>query len=197
MTVARLPDAGWIGMKAVALDASGSGGAAHGQDMREGLLISLISMVALVLQTTVLPNLAIGRATPDLLLIICVYIGLRHHSVGGALGAFFLGYLQDAFSGQVVGLNAFGMCLVYAIVYLTSRRLWVDNALSTIVLVLLASAIKTAAILVLVAVFLSVDGWITITLQYLPLQALFAALFSIPMFALLTLTQVVADEDEE
>jgi len=177
--------------------AFGSRGATDERDMREGLLISLIAMVALVLQTTVLPHLAVGRATPDLLLIICVYVGLRHHSVGGALGAFFLGYLQDAFSGQVVGLNAFGMCLVYAIVYLTSRRLWVDNALSTVVLVFLASVVKTASILILVAVFLSVEGWITTTLQYLPLQALLAAVFSIPMFALLTLTQVVADEDEE
>ncbi len=165
--------------------------------MREGLLITLIAMLALVLQTTVLPHLAIGRATPDLLLIICVYVGLRHHSVGGALGAFFLGYLQDAFSGQVVGLNAFGMCLVYVVVYLTSRRLWVDNALSTVVLVLLASVTKTLSVLLLVALFLSVEGWVKTTLQYLPLQAVLAALCSIPMFALLTLTQVVGHEEDE
>jgi len=197
VTIARLPIAGLVEREAGVSGAFGSRGATDERDMREGLLISLIAMVALVLQTTVLPHLAVGRATPDLLLIICVYVGLRHHSVGGALGAFFLGYLQDAFSGQVVGLNAFGMCLVYAIVYLTSRRLWVDNALSTVVLVFLASVVKTASILILVAVFLSVEGWITTTLQYLPLQALLAAVFSIPMFALLTLTQVVADEDEE
>lgn len=165
--------------------------------MREGLLIALIAVVALVLQTTVLPHFAIGRATPDLLLIVCVYVGLRRHSVGGALAAFFLGYLQDAFSGQVVGLNAFGMCLVYVVVYLTSRRLWVDNALSTVVLVFLASVTKTLSVLVLVAVFLSVDGWVKTTFQYMPLQALLAALCSIPMFALLTLTQVVSDEEEE
>jgi len=165
--------------------------------MREGLLITLIAVLALVLQTTVLPHFSIGRATPDLLLIICVYVGLRRHSVGGALAAFFLGYLQDAFSGQVVGLNAFGMSLVYVVVYLTSRRLWVDNALSTIVLVLLASVAKTLSILALVAMFLSVDGWVKSMLQYMPLQAVLAALCSIPMFALLTLTQVVGDEDEE
>src|SRR5262245_1098787 len=110
--------------------------------MREGVLLSLITVVALLLQTTVLPRAAIGRATPDLMLIICVYLGLHHHTVVGAAGAFMLGYLQDAFSGSVIGLNAFAMCLVFSAVYLTSRRLWVDNTLSQIVVVFLASILK-------------------------------------------------------
>ena len=100
----------------------------------------------------------IGRATPDLLLIMCVYLGLHQHTVGGAVGAFSLGYLQDAFSGSVAGLNAFGMCLVFTVVYLTSRRLWVDNTISKIVVVFLASVLKTVAILVLVALFMSIEG---------------------------------------
>src|SRR4029077_14975840 len=110
--------------------------------MRPAILFTIVAVVALLLQTTVLPLASIGRATPDLLLIMCVYLGLHQHSVAGALGAFVLGDLQDIFSGSVAGLNAFAMCVVFAIVYLTSRRLWVDNAISKIVLVFLASIIK-------------------------------------------------------
>lgn len=165
--------------------------------MRGGILFGVIAMIALLLQTTVLPLAAVGRATPDLLLIICVYLGLHQHSVAGALGAFVLGYLQDTFSGSTIGLNAFGMCLVFTVVYLTSRRLWVDNAISKIVVVFMASVLKTMAILALVAVFMSVDGlWQTI-LGYLVIEALLAAVLSPAVFALLAHTQQVTVEEEE
>lgn len=165
--------------------------------MRAIALFSLIALLAVVLQTTVLPIARVGRETPDLLLIICVYLGLHQHSIFGAVGAFLLGYLQDAFSGGVVGLNAFGMCLVFTVVYLTSRRLWVDNALSRVVVVFLASVIKTTAILGLVAVFMSVDNlWRTI-LSYLLIDAALAAIISPAVFAILSRTQLLAQVEEE
>jgi len=165
--------------------------------MRTAMQFALIAAIALLLQTTVLPLAAVGRATPDLLLIICVYLGLHQHTVAGAVGAFLLGYLQDAFSGSIVGLNAFGMCLVFTVVYLTSRRLWVDNAISKVVVVFLASLLKTMAILALVALFLSVEGlWHTI-LGYLLMEAALAAVLSPAVFALLARTQQIAVEEEE
>lgn len=163
---------------------------------RPALLFGALAIGALLLQTTVLPLAAIGRATPDLLLIMCVYLGLHQHTVGGAIGAFSLGYLQDAFSGSVAGLNAFGMCLVFTVVYLTSRRLWVDNTISKIAVVFLASLLKTAAILVLVALFLSIEGlWRTI-LSYLLIEALLAALLSPAVFAVLAHTQLQEAEED-
>ena len=163
---------------------------------RPALLFGAVAIGALLLQTTVLPLAAIGRATPDLLLIMCVYLGLHQHTVGGAIGAFSLGYLQDAFSGSVAGLNAFGMCLVFTVVYLTSRRLWVDNTISKIAVVFLASVLKTAAILVLVALFLSIEGlWRTI-LSYLLIEALLAALLSPAVFAVLAHTQLQEAQED-
>jgi len=157
-------------------------------------LFVLIALLAVVVQTTVLPMTRLGR--PDLLLIICVYLGLHQHSMFGVFGAFLLGYLQDAFSGGVIGLNAFGMCLVFAVVYLTSRRLWVDNAVSKVVVVFLASVVKTVAILALVAVFISEDLWRTIV-RYLVLDAAVAAIISPAVFAVLSRTQLLAQVEEE
>ena len=165
--------------------------------MRTAIFLVVVAVTALLLQTTVLPHAAVGRATPDLLLIICVYLGLHQHSVPGAVGAFSLGYLQDTFSGSAVGLNAFGMCLVFTIVYLTSRRLWVDNAISKVVLVFLASILKTLAVISAAALFMSVEGlWRTIP-AYLFIEAALAAIVSPPVFALLAQTQylTVAEED--
>lgn len=165
--------------------------------MRGIALFALIALLAVVLQTTLLPLVRIGHATPDVLLILCVYLGLHQHTIFGALGAFLLGYLQDAFSGAVIGLNAFGMCLVFAVVYLTSRRLWVDNALSKVVVVFLASVVKTTAILALVAVFMSVEGlWRTI-LSYLLVDAALAAALSPAVFAVLSRSQLLAQVTED
>ena len=164
--------------------------------MRSIALFTLIALLAVVLQTSVLPAMRVGRETPDLLLIICVYLGLHQHSIFGAIGAFLLGYMQDAFSGGMIGLNAFGMCLVFTVVYLTSRRLWVDNALSKIVVVFLASMVKTAAILGLVALFISEDLWRTI-MRYLLIDAALAAMLSPAVFAILSRTQLLAQVEEE
>jgi len=164
---------------------------------RSALLFGAVAIGALLLQTTVLPFAAIGRATPDLLLIMCVYLGLHQHTVGGAIGAFSLGYLQDAFSGSVAGLNAFGMCLVFTVVYLTSRRLWVDNTISKIAVVFLASVLKTVAILALVALFLSIEGLWRTMLSYLLIEALLAALLSPAVFAVLAHTQRLQEAEEE
>jgi len=164
--------------------------------IRGGVLFAVIAVLALLFQTTVLPLASVGRATPDLLLIICVYLGLHQHTVTGAVGAFVLGYLQDTFSGSVVGLNAFGMCLVFTIVYLTSRRLWVDNAISKVVVVFLASILKTMAVLAMVALFMSADGlWKTI-LGYLLIEAALAAILSPAVFALLAHTQQLTVVEE-
>jgi rod shape-determining protein MreD len=165
--------------------------------MRAGIFFALFTMTALLLQTSILPRLSIGRATPDLLLIMCVYLGLHQHTVGGAVGAFFLGYLQDTFSGSVVGLNAFGMCLVFTIVYLTSRHLWVDNAISKVVVVFLASVTKTLAILALVAVFMSVEGWSNSVVRYLFVEAALAAVLSPAIFAVLARSAELSPEEEE
>ncbi|HYD49799.1 MAG TPA: rod shape-determining protein MreD [Terriglobales bacterium] len=165
--------------------------------MRAAILLALVTIPALLLQTTILPLIAIGNATPDLLLIICVYLGLHLHSIAGAVGAFALGYLQDTFSGGTIGLNAFAMCLVFTVVYLTSRRLWVDNAVSKIVVVFLASLLKTTVILMLVALFVSVKGLGQSMLGYLIPEALLAAVFTPAVFALLARTQVLTVTEEE
>jgi len=166
--------------------------------MRTFLLYLLATVAALLVQSTVWHWLPLGGAIPDLLLILCVYLGLHQHTVGGALGAFFLGYAQDSFSGSAIGLNAFAMSLVFTVVYLTSRRLWVDNALSKVVLVFLASLIKTLVLIGLIAIFLSTDGlWTTIS-HHTVTEAIVAAALSPAIFAVLARTRhVVAEEESE
>jgi rod shape-determining protein MreD len=153
--------------------------------MRTFTAIALAAACGVLLQTTLLPVLPFGGAAPDVLLVLCVYLGLYHHTVGGALGAFLLGYLQDGVSGGPPGLHAFALSAVFLFVYLTSRRLWVDNLLSKIVLVFLSSMIKTVAVVTLLAAFVVLESVPGSVLWSSIVHAVLAAAIAPPMFALL------------
>jgi rod shape-determining protein MreD len=154
--------------------------------MRAAVVIGLVAGFGLLVQTTLFHALPFGfHPSPDVLVVVCVFLGLHRHTVGSAIGAFALGYLQDAGSGNPIGLNAFGMVVVYVLVYLTCRRLWVDNVVSKVVLVFLASCIKAVAVLSLSAMFGAFDGDWGPALSSMLINAALAAAIAPPLFALL------------
>ncbi len=146
-----------------------------GAEIRTAGVYVMTGTLALLLQTTVLHGLTGGRIIPDLVLILCVYLGLHEHTIGGVTGAFLLGYLFDSFSGSLVGLHAFAMTTVYLVVYLVSRRLWMDNTVSGVAMVFLGSLLKGAAIVAALAAYLSIDRMSLGVAQTLLAEALLAA----------------------
>jgi len=150
----------------------------------------LVGIGAFVLQTSLLHYLPL---MPDLLLIFCVYLGIHHRSAGGATGAFILGYGLDSCSGAPIGMNAFAMSLIFAVVALASRRLWLPNPLSVLSMVLLAVVLKAGAF-----VFLSEIGYLTAVLQpmvarYVMWDAAVALLLTPLVFAVLYRGEALAD----
>ncbi len=154
-------------------------------ELRLAAVYVLCGVTALLFQTTILHSVSGGRAIPDLMLILCVYLGLYEHNVGGATGAFLFGYMLDTFSGSVVGLNAFAMTSVYLVVYLASRRLWMDNTMSGIAMVFLATFLKGFAVLGALAAYLGVDRLTLGAAQILLGEALLAAALTPPVFGVL------------
>lgn len=154
--------------------------------MRAAAAIALVAGFGVLLQTTLIHALPSRfQIAPDILLAVCVFLGLHRHTVGGVVGAFLLGYLQDAVGGGAVGLNAFAMVVVYVIVYLTCRSLWVDNVISKVVLVFLASWVKTVAVLAVSILFGAIgDDWAPVLGQAL-ISAVLAAAVAPPVFAVL------------
>jgi len=153
--------------------------------MRLFLLFFLVGIFLLLLQTTLLHLLPIGPVVPDLILVLCVYLGLYHPSVGGALGSFLLGYSIDIVSSPILGLNAFAMSLVFLSVYFSSRAIWIQNPIVTSLVVLLAALVKGTAVVLISAVFLSVEGFWIGAARYIIMEALVAAVLAPLVFALL------------
>ena len=153
--------------------------------MRLFLLFFLVAIFVLLLQTTLLHLLPISPVVPDLTLVLCVYLGLYHPTVGAALGAFLLGYSIDIVSSRIIGLNAFAMSLVFLTVYLSSRAIWLQNPLVSSLVVLLASLVKGAALVLVSAIFVSIEGFWIGAGWYIIKEALLAALLAPIVFALL------------
>ena len=153
--------------------------------MRLSLLLFIVGVLLVLLQTTFFHLLPFGPIVPDLILVLCVYWGLYHPSVGAVLGSFLLGYSVDVVSSPILGLNAFAMSLVSLVVYLSSRSIWLHHPMVSVVVVLLASLVKGAALVLVWAVFLSVEGFWIGAARYILMEALFAAVLAPFVFALL------------
>jgi rod shape-determining protein MreD len=150
--------------------------------MKLSLLLFAVGLLMVLLQTTFLH---FAPLVPDLILVLCVYWGLHHPSVGAVLGSFVLGYSVDVVSSPILGINAFAMSLVFLAVYLTSRSIWLHNHLVSAIVVLLASLVKGAALVLVWAIFLSTEGFWMGAVRYILVEALVAALLAPLVFTAL------------
>lgn len=153
--------------------------------MRSLLIFVVAGVLAVVVQTTLVQRLGFLPAAPDLIVTLCVYLGLHYHTAAGALGAFLLGYLLDTFSGAVPGLYCLTMTLVFGMVYLVSKRLWMENPMSNIAAVALGSVVKIVTVVLYFAIVAtrSVNWWFM--LRTLTIEALLALVCAPAVFAAL------------
>jgi rod shape-determining protein MreD len=149
------------------------------------ILFAIATYIALLIQTAAPLWFPFHALIPNLIIILTVDLGLRHHGAIPALLAFAIGYATDAMSGTTLGMNAFLMTGVFLLTYEVSSRLLVTNAL-------------VGATVVFFAVMLAGFGVIAITsgrgsgaaisdaLPTLALQALISAIVAPMVFSLMS-----------
>jgi rod shape-determining protein MreD len=139
----------------------------------------------LAVQTTLSRLLPFELFMPNLVVILAVDLGLRHHrTLAGALMAFAMGYATDAFSGSQMGLNAFMLTLIFVLAYRISSSL-ISNG-STIGTVLVFFGI----ILQDLGDYVIGSGWslpprLFALFPQILLQAAITALLTPPVFAIM------------
>jgi rod shape-determining protein MreD len=110
------------------------------------ILYALAALIALTFQTEAPRYLLSAALLPDLILILAVDLGLRHHNALAALLAFAMGYATDALSGTHLGLNAFILTFIFMLSYLVSRQIMIAGAgLGGAILVFFAVLIRAYA----------------------------------------------------
>jgi rod shape-determining protein MreD len=92
------------------------------------LLFGMFAVLGLAFETALPHLISVRSIVPNLIVILAVDLGLRHHGALPAALAFGMGYATDALAGSHPGLNAFIVTLVFLVSYEVSSRLLVTNA---------------------------------------------------------------------
>ncbi|MBN1594365.1 rod shape-determining protein MreD [candidate division FCPU426 bacterium] len=103
----------------------------------ERIWLTVFALTAVVLQTTLVPVVAVGGIAPDLVFLLVIFLALQRQSTLGIWAAFILGLLQDIGGGGLIGLQAMLLLtLAYLAVYLR-KKFFQENYLSQILIIVL------------------------------------------------------------
>jgi rod shape-determining protein MreD len=113
------------------------------------LWTTLLATAAAILQSTVLPRIALYRAVPDLALGIVVYSAYVNGSMTGQLAGFCSGIFLDFLSAAPLGLNALIRTLTGALAGLMKGAFFMDILFLPMALCALATLLKAVIMLLL------------------------------------------------
>ena len=117
--------------------------------MRLVLLFAAFVVLGLAMESAGARIVSVRSLIPNLIIILAVDLGLRHHGVLPAILAFAMGYATDALAGSHPGLNAFMTTMVFLMSYEVSTRLMTANAgvgATVVFFGVIATALGTVAI---------------------------------------------------
>ncbi len=154
--------------------------------MRLALLFAVAALIALTIQTAIPLGFPFRALVPNLLVVLAVDLGLRHHGALPAFLAFAMGYAADTFSGVHLGVNAFLITLVFLLAYEVSGRLLVTSALIGVLAVFIGALIAGAGAIAIVSGRAAV-GAVGAVLPGVLERALASALAAPPVFAILAM----------
>ncbi len=149
------------------------------------IIFAIAGYLALLIQTAAPLWFPFHALIPNLIIILTVDLGLRHHGALPALLAFAIGYATDAMSGTTIGMNAFLMTGVFLLTYEISSRLLVTNALVGATVVFFAVMLAGFGAIVITS-GRSAGGVINDAMPTLALQALISAMVAPIIFSLMS-----------
>lgn len=154
---------------------------------RDFIIFIPLSILYYSFKSTVLPSAPL----PDLTLLIIIYVATRGVNIQGVLLAFILGYINDTFSGAVLGTSSFSFISVYALIHILSFRIQFVGAQIRAATAFSGELIRGALTLVILG---SHGIEINFISTYLP-TAIVTALFAPAILHLLRLTQSVGSKE--
>jgi rod shape-determining protein MreD len=113
----------------------------------------VIILFAAILESTILPRLAIYQARPDLALVILVFVSYINGTMTGQLTGFCSGLLLDFLSAAPLGLNAFIRTLIGAAAGFMKGTFFLDAVFLPMILCAAATAAKALLVFALHLIF--------------------------------------------
>ena len=150
--------------------------------MRLILLFAVFTVVGLAIESATPHLISFRPLIPNLIIILAVDLGMRHHGALPAIIAFGMGYATDALAGSHPGLNALMMTMVFLVSYEISTRLMTANAFVGATIVFFSVIATTLATIAMADGFNSISGSI---MPRLTLGAFISAIVTPLIFSML------------
>ena len=144
----------------------------------------LLCIATVLLQVTLHRFFAIQKITPDLLLILVIFISIREGQVVGIIFGFFAGILDDLTTANIIGLSALSKSFTG---YIAGLFYGIKSGLDIkfLGLIILISTIAHEFVLSLVSSFGAQQSyWFTVTHHSIP-QLLYSSMLGFIIFAFL------------
>ncbi len=91
----------------------------------------------LVLQTTIIPSMAIFDVQPDLLIVLLFFLCVKHGVIPGIYVGFFLGLGQDLYSPSMLGQNALAKTVIgFFMGFFNEKVMRTDPILKIVILII-------------------------------------------------------------
>ncbi len=96
------------------------------------------TLIFVLLQMLVAPRIAIGEVAPDFMILLVAYFAMHRKPEHGAIAGFVVGFLQDLYNPELLGLNSLTKSIVgYGIAFVASK---VERGNSLLILALIGAA---------------------------------------------------------
>ncbi|NMA96094.1 MAG: rod shape-determining protein MreD [Clostridiales bacterium] len=115
--------------------------------MRVGV-ISLIILLNIVIETTIMPFLSINGVIPDFMLSFIVSFGLLGGNPIAPIIGFCAGLVYDMTMGAVIGIYALGYMIIGFIIGAIEDSIYVDSFIVPMALAMVAAVFKELIILI-------------------------------------------------
>ncbi|MCL2405397.1 MAG: rod shape-determining protein MreD [Defluviitaleaceae bacterium] len=152
--------------------------------MRVSVMGALI-LINYVMQTSVLPHVAVFGVTPDTALVFIVCYGVLRGDVEGAIFGFSAGFLQDLFSGGPLGMFALYGLLIGYVSGKPFRDFFKDNYFLPFFIVLIAILFQQFMIYISSFLFLGHFNLALYARTIILPTAIYTVSLSIPLYSLL------------
>ncbi|NLF25230.1 MAG: rod shape-determining protein MreD [Deltaproteobacteria bacterium] len=153
--------------------------------MRKGILVLLLGLLALLIPGTLIKSVNPALIVPNFLLILLVFLAFYRGEPGDAVLAFLLGLEQDLGSLNLLGPWAGAYIVVFGVLALLSRRIFIESRLVIFVTVYAATLAADFLYLGMLALVYEAEVVSSASLSTALWEGFLSALFAPLLFPLL------------
>lgn len=121
------------------------------------LLLPFFSLLVLILQVSVFDIVFLGRATPEISLILVIYAGFYLSVLRGGVLSVVLGYCMDCLTGVVPGLFVTTYLVIFLISSFVSFRAYVGGMIFATAFTVMSVFLENLLIILIYKVLFGID----------------------------------------